>query len=55
MLAFDLFVLHRNAHELSVREAAVTSAIWVAHGPGFAVVVAVAWGGDAAANTSPAT
>lgn len=28
-LTLDLFVLHRDAHEVSMREAAVTSAVWV--------------------------
>jgi tellurite resistance protein TerC len=48
MLAVDLFVFHRDAHAVSVREAAVTSVVWVALGLGFAVVVAMAWGGSAA-------
>src|SRR4051794_41061284 len=48
MLAVDLFVFHRDAHAVSVREAAITSAVWVAAGLGFAVVVAMAWGGTAA-------
>jgi tellurite resistance protein TerC len=30
MLALDLFVLHRDAHELRTREAATWSLIWVA-------------------------
>jgi TerC family integral membrane protein len=48
MLAVDLFVFHRDAHAVSLREAAVTSVVWVALGLGFAVVVAMAWGGSAA-------
>jgi len=28
MLALDLFVFHRDAHEVNVREAAVFSAVW---------------------------
>jgi tellurite resistance protein TerC len=35
MLAVDLFVLHRRAREVSVKEAAVWSAVWVAIGLGF--------------------
>ena len=50
MLAVDLFVFHRDAHAVSVREAAITSAVWVALGLGFAVVVAMAWGGTAASE-----
>lgn len=30
MLALDLFVLHREAHEVSIREAGTWSAIWIA-------------------------
>ena len=32
MLALDLLVLHRDAHEVSMREAALTSAMWVTLG-----------------------
>lgn len=39
MLALDLFVLHRKAHEVKVREAAVWSAVWVAVSLAFAGVV----------------
>src|ERR1700727_4043957 len=35
MLAVDLFVLHRRAREVSLKEAAVWSAVWVAIGLGF--------------------
>ena len=55
MLALDLLVFHREAHEVSMREAAATSAVWVALGLGFAGVVAVTWGARPAASTSPAT
>jgi tellurite resistance protein TerC len=47
-LALDLFVFHRHAHAVSVREAAVTSAIWVAVGVAFGVGVWDFAGGDAA-------
>lgn len=30
MLALDLFVLHRDAHEVSLREAGIWSAVWIA-------------------------
>lgn len=46
-LALDLLVLHRNAHEVSMREAAVTSAGWITVGVVFGVVVWLTWGGDA--------
>ena len=35
MLAVDLFVLHRRAREVSLKEAAIWSAVWVAIGLGF--------------------
>jgi tellurite resistance protein TerC len=35
MLAVDLLVLHRRAREVSLKEAAVWSAVWVAIGLGF--------------------
>jgi len=46
MLALDLFVLHRRAHEVSVREAAAWSGIWLALGLGFAGLL-WAWQGSA--------
>jgi hypothetical protein len=36
MLLVDLFVLHKEAHEISPREAAVTSEAWIAIGLSFA-------------------
>ena len=47
-LALDLFVLHRDAHEVSMREAAITSAVWVAFGLGFGAIVWALYGGDLA-------
>src|SRR5688572_25090916 len=41
LLALDLFVFHKDAHEVSVREATIWSVIWVALGLGFGAVV---WG-----------
>jgi TerC family integral membrane protein len=35
VLVLDLFVLHRRAHEFSLKEAATWSALWVAIGMGF--------------------
>jgi tellurite resistance protein TerC len=46
MLALDLLVLHRDAHEVSMREAALTSAMWVALGVLFGVGVWVLAGGE---------
>ncbi len=39
MLALDLFVFHRDAHEVSMREAATWSVVWIALGLGFGAVV----------------
>jgi tellurite resistance protein TerC len=44
MLALDLFVWHRHAHEVSLREAGVWSAIWIVIGLGFGGLV-WAWAG----------
>jgi tellurite resistance protein TerC len=44
MLLFDLLVFHRNAHEVSAKEAAVSSAVWVSIGLAFGVLVWVVWG-----------
>ena len=35
MLTLDLGVFHRSAHEVSVKEAAIWSAVWVALALGF--------------------
>jgi tellurite resistance protein TerC len=45
MLALDLLVLHRDAHEVSMREAALTSAMWVTIGVLFGAGVWVVAGG----------
>ena len=39
VLLIDLFVVHRDAHVIGFREAAVSSAVYVALGLGFGVVV----------------
>jgi tellurite resistance protein TerC len=49
MLALDVFVLHRKAHEVSLREAGVWSAVWIALGLGFCGLV-WAWAGGATAQ-----
>ena len=49
MLALDLFVLHRRAHEVSLREAGTWSAVWVLLGLGFGAVV-WAWAGGGTAQ-----
>jgi tellurite resistance protein TerC len=47
MLAIDLFVFHRDAHEVTLREAATWSAVWIALGLGFGGLV-FAWRGSEA-------
>lgn len=49
MLVLDLFVLHRDAKEISFREAAVLSAFWVALGLLFGVFVWI-WAGPTTAG-----
>jgi tellurite resistance protein TerC len=47
MLALDLFVFHRKAHEVSLREAATWSAVWITLGLAFGAFVWVARGSQA--------
>lgn len=49
MLALDLFVLHRRAHEVSPREAGAWSAVWIAIGLGFGGLL-WAWAGSETAQ-----
>jgi tellurite resistance protein TerC len=49
LLLADLFIFHRDAHEVSVRSAAIESAVWISLGLGFALVVWW-WHGGAAAG-----
>jgi len=48
VLLLDLFVFHRDDHEISVKEATVSSAGWIALGLAFGVVVGVWLGAGAA-------
>jgi tellurite resistance protein TerC len=48
LLAFDILVVHRKAHEVHIREAAIESAVWITIGVAFTGVVALAFGGGAA-------
>jgi tellurite resistance protein TerC len=48
VLLADLLLFHRHAHEVSMREAAWSSAMWVALGVAFGAVVWAAFGGDRA-------
>jgi tellurite resistance protein TerC len=47
MLALDLFVFHRKAHEVSLREAAAWSVVWIALGLAFGAYVWVTRGSQA--------
>ena len=48
MLAIDLGIFHRTAHEVTVREAGIWSAVWVALALTFNVGLYVAWGAEPA-------
>jgi tellurite resistance protein TerC len=48
MLALDLLVLHRHAHEVSLKEAGAWSAAWVVIGLGFGALLWAWRGGDTA-------
>ena len=49
MLAFDLFVFHRDAHEVSAREGAMWTAVWMSMGLSFTLVI-WAWQGGTRAG-----
>jgi tellurite resistance protein TerC len=48
LLLVDLLVVHREAHEVSTREAAIESAVWIAIGLGFTFVMWSLFGSGAA-------
>ena len=48
LLVADLLLVHKTAHVISTKEAAIESAIWISIGLAFTGVVAWAWGGAAA-------
>jgi tellurite resistance protein TerC len=48
LLAVDLLVVHRHAHEIGTREALVESLVWISIGISFVFVVWGAFGGEAA-------
>jgi tellurite resistance protein TerC len=50
LLMADLFVFHRDAHEISMREAAISSTIWISIGLAYGLVVWWSLGGAAAAQ-----
>jgi tellurite resistance protein TerC len=48
LLAFDILVVHRKAHDIHIREATIESAVWIALGLAFTGVIAWSFGGAAA-------
>jgi tellurite resistance protein TerC len=50
MLAIDLFFFHREAHEVSPREAGIWTAVWITLGLGFGGIVAWQFGLDSGAE-----
>lgn len=48
VLAFDLFVFHRDAHEVSIKEAAAWSTVWVVFGLAFGGLVWALFGPERA-------
>jgi tellurite resistance protein TerC len=48
LLLVDLLIIHREAHEIAPREAALESVVWISIGLGFTFVMWVAFGGGAA-------
>ena len=50
MLIADLLLVHRTAHVITIKEAAIESAVWISIGLAFGVVVWVAFGSSAGAE-----
>lgn len=48
LLVADLLLVHKTAHVISTKEAAIESAVWISIGVSFTFVVWGAWGGQAA-------
>lgn len=49
LLVADLLLIHKEAHEISIKEAAIESAVWISIGLAFGLVI-LAWQGGAAAG-----
>jgi tellurite resistance protein TerC len=49
MLVFDLLVVHRTAHVVTLREAAIESAVWISIGLAFGILL-IAWQGGQAGS-----
>ena len=54
LLIGDLVVVHRRPHEIGIRGAAVESAVWIAIGLGFAVLLGIVAGVATVVSISPA-
>jgi tellurite resistance protein TerC len=50
LLLADLFLFHKEAHEISMREAGITSAFWIVLGVSFSLVIWSLLGGAAASQ-----
>jgi tellurite resistance protein TerC len=48
LLVLDLLLVHKTAHVITTKEAAIESAVWISLGLAFTFVVWWAWGGQAA-------
>ena len=48
LLAFDILVIHRKAHDVGPREALIESAAWISLGVAFTGIIAWGFGGAAA-------
>ena len=53
MLIIDLLLVHKTAHVISIKEAAIESAIWISIGLAFGLVILAWQGGQAGASTTP--
>lgn len=49
LLIADLLLIHKEAHEITIKEAAIESAVWISIGLAFGLVI-LAWQGGAAAG-----
>lgn len=49
LLFADLLLIHKDAHEISIKEAAIESAVWISIGLAFGLVI-LGWQGGAAAG-----
>ena len=55
VLVGDLLLVHRTAHVIAIKEAAIESAVWITIGLFFTFVILGWQGGTAAGEYSPAT